>query len=181
MNPLATFLGRPAARPAPSLPASRAPSAQARWAGNRLALKEFGDAFLRRGAAGGDALGMVVFAQPDLGELLEIFGVGAARGLVSGLEEKLADLAGSRGLALRTDKDLWVVLLPCRSPEHTLAAIRDAFDGTYAVPVDTDDEDIVLVPDFVVRTLAGSDVSVAQAYEEARRRISRTRAAVQAN
>lgn len=156
---------------------SRARAAQPQnLASQRTALLQFGDAMIANAHGCGEPLTVLVFDQVDLPELHAIFGSAAARTLVAKFQQKLQALAGSRGLALRTDPTTWTVLLPGFDSDAAAAAAHRILGRSLATEVDCDGEDLPLIPQMAVYTVTREVAPMRHIYREMCEKIARTRA-----
>jgi hypothetical protein len=88
--------------------------------------------------------------------------------------QKLQALAGSRGLAMRSDATTWTVLLPGLNNAEAVAAVKHVFGPSLAVDVESEGEEILLVPTMEVRTVAREAAPMRHIYQEMRGRIEGT-------
>lgn len=114
---------------------------------------KLGEALLRRTRIAGQPLSVVVFELNDLPELESVFGRKVAKRVAAQALETLKRVAGRKGLARRTGPSTFAVLLPQLWVDGALAVIHANFGRTCCIEVETGDEEIVLVPDFLAQTV----------------------------
>lgn len=119
---------------------------------------------------------MIVLEQSDLAELSAIFGREVAQQLVSKMARVLQKISPAKGIVVRTDATVFTVLLPGFSRPMASTALKRALGDTFSIECDAVGEEVVLVPDFLIRTLDGEAPRVAQVYEQMCRTIARARA-----
>lgn len=135
--------------------------------GRRLAkypISTVGDEMLRQSRRDNQPLSVVVFEFRDLPELECVFGTSVAKEAVAKITAKLKRMATSKGLALRTDPTIFTVLLPGVDCDSARAGIHAMLGQTWCVEFDAGDDEIVLVPEFVVQTV-GDTESLQEVYE----------------
>lgn len=103
---------------------------------------------------------LAVFDFSDLPELQRMFGAAAARHLVARIVGVLAALDPLRGRVLRPTPTTFVVVLPTDDAGQAHELVRSALGGSFAIESDWRGEEIVVVPDFLVRPLGGPDRSI---------------------
>lgn len=143
------------------------------FSSNRAALADLGNTMLAQSCRDGEPLSVVVFDQSDLPELGSIFGSEAARHMVARIGATLHALAGSRGFAVRTGATEFTVLMPGHDVEQALACIRQALGDSYAIEVGAQHDEILLVPDFLARTVPADAESIEDVYRSMRAAIGR--------
>ena len=142
---------------------------------NCAGLTARGGALLDEARRSGRALGFVVFDFNDLLEVRAIYGARIASLLGQEIVKKLRTIAGTQGLAARTGKTQFAVLLPGYSHERALKAVHRVLGHPARVELDSHDEEIVLVPDLVVENIAPGDESIAQLHGEMLRELAQQR------
>lgn len=144
------------------------------WAPHRAALLKVGDRMLARSRRDRQPLSVVVFDEGHLPELGSLFGPEMAERMVAKLAKTLQGMATRKGLVIRTEATALTVLLPGFDGDRALAAVRQALGATGSIDFDADGEEIVLVPDFLVRTLYSDSSSIQEICEAMRRDITRS-------
>ncbi len=147
---------------------AKTPAPVRSFSANRAVLAEIGDTMLAQSRRDGEPLSVIVFDQSDLPELRSIFGSEAARQMVARIGATLHALAGSRGFAVRTGATEFTVLLPGHAVEQALASIRRALGDSYAIEVGAQHDEILLVPDFLARTVPADAASVEEVCQSMR-------------
>lgn len=112
-----------------------------------------GDEFLHRARRDRVPVTVLVLELHDLPELECVFGGQTARKAIDHTMAGLQRVAGAQGMVLRTDPTLFTVLLPDSDREDTLDLLRTAFGQSCSLELETDGEDLVLVPEFAMRIL----------------------------
>ena len=105
---------------------------------------------------------LAVFDVSELHELRQIFGDGAARDSVAVIRRALRRIDPVVGRIARTTATSFAVLLPGYDPKAALAAVRDALGDSLSIESDWHGEEIVLVPDFLIRSSDDSPAAVDQ-------------------
>jgi hypothetical protein len=141
---------------------------------HEAALHQFGDTMIADAHAAGRPLTVLVFEQADLPELHVLFGGEAARTVAARFNQKLQVLAGARGLAIRSDATTWTVLLPGLDKTQAVDAVQRVFGPSLAVDLESEGEEILLVPTMEVRTVAREIAPMRRIYQEMRGRIEGT-------
>ena len=142
---------------------------------HEAALHHFGDTMIADARAAGRPFTVVVFEQADLPELHVLFGGEAARTVAARFNQKLQALAGARGLAIRSDATTWAVLLPDVDDAQAVSAVERVFGPSLAVDLESEGEEILLVPTIAVRTVAAREhAPMRSIYQEMRGRIAGT-------
>jgi GGDEF domain-containing protein len=116
-------------------------------------------------------LSLVVFDCSDLLEVRAIYGSEISRKLIAHIVKKLTALAGKRGLAARTGAAQFSVALPL-GRDLTLQAIERVLGNPTRIEMDSDSE-IVVVPDFLVKTATDELNSVQSLYHSLCRDLGR--------
>lgn len=119
---------------------------------------------------------IVVLEQSDLLELSAIFGRDVAQQLVSKMARTLQNISPAKGIVVRTDATVFTVLLPGFSRLVASTALKRALGDTLSFECDAGNEEVVLVPNFLIRTIEGDSPPVAQVYEQMCSAIARARA-----
>lgn len=152
-----------------------APPERKDWGTTRAAFAQMGDGLIAQSLEKGQPVTVVVLEQGDLAELSATFGPGVARKLVARLAAKLQTVACAPGAVARTDVAVFTLLLPGFTHAMASAALQAALGSTVSIEVDAGDEELVLMPDFLIRTLQGASAPLAEVYDSMRRTIERAR------
>lgn len=121
-------------------------------------------------------LSVVMFRLSDLPELRSIFGDAIAGQLLASLSRSLASIAAAGGVFMRTDADMFTALLPSLDKDAALAATRQAFGCGLAIELDASDDEVVIVPDVLIRMVPAAHQTIAALYEEMLRNLESSRA-----
>jgi GGDEF domain-containing protein len=133
---------------------------------DKSALFTLGDQRLREARHAGRALSLALFQFRDLKEVRSIYGSGVKRELIAQVAEQLAAAAGSRGLVARTAANEFALLLPGADRNKAAQAISRAMGNPVRIEIESDDHEIVLVPEYQIEC-AGTDFnSVEELYRE---------------
>jgi GGDEF domain-containing protein len=120
-------------------------------------ISKVGDEMLRQSRRDNQPLSVVVFEFRDLPELEYVFGSRVAKEAVAKITAKLMRMATSKGVARRTGPTIFTVLLPGVDCDSAGAGIRAMLGQTWCVEIEAADDDIVLVPEFMVRTICDTE------------------------
>lgn len=145
------------------------------WAATKDAFVAMADDMLAQTLRKRQPLSVLVMEQIDLAELAAIFGADVAQRFVRKLAATLRRVAPGRGVVVRTDAAVFAVLLPGLTRDEAHAAVKDAFGATLSIEVDAGEEEVTLVPDFLIRTVVTESVSIATLYDDMRRVLARAR------
>lgn len=151
---LGTVLAVPAPRPADAL------RDETTGLYNSAGLLARGDALLAEARRGGKALGLVVLDFNDLREVRAIYGSRIAGMLRQQIVKKLRAIAGTQGQVARTGKTQFAILLPGQCRERALKAVHRVMGQPARVELDSDGEEIVLVPDWLAENIAPGDEQI---------------------
>lgn len=157
--------------------AASAPAEQSAWpdettlAANRMALKEAGDKLIAQSRRDKKPLSVIVFDQSDLPEVHTIYGRKVALQFSEKLAETLHTMAKPRGQVFRTELRVFTVLLPGFGSDRAQAAVRQAMGSTCSIEFNADDDEIVLLPDFLIQTVHSNTSSMSRLYRTMRRDI----------
>lgn len=139
--------------------------------------------FARRGAElleqmrrDGRPLSLVVFDFSDLMEVRSIYGREVSRKLLARVVRKMQAVAGSRGLAARTGKTEFSILLPGASRDKAQAIIQRVMGKPSRIEFDAGDSEIVLVPDIMAEAAAPAVETIDELYREVSRNLAQARA-----
>lgn len=146
------------------------------WGATKAAFARMADGLVADSQRKQQPFTIVVLEQSDLPELSAIFGLDAAQHLVSKMARTLQNISPAKGIVVRTDATVFTVLLPGFSRPMASAALKRALGETFSIECDAGDEEIVLVPDFLIRTLDRDSPPVAQVYAQMCSAITRARA-----
>ena len=138
---------------------------QKSWTLDKDAMFKAGDEMLHRRRGDNHPLSVAVFDLSDLPELQCVFGRQATRDFIAQTAVRLQGLIARKGLAARTGATTFTVLLPGVDRDGALAVIRAALGQPCCIELAAGGEEIVLVPDFMVRTVSGDSVCLSEVYE----------------
>ena len=133
--------------------------------GNRQALVHVGETVLAQARAHGRPLTAVVLDFADLLEVRDIYGRHVAHKVLLRVVRKMQAVAGQQGVAFRTGKAQFTVLLPGNC-EKAQAAVQRVLGTPSRVEFDAGDSEIVLVPDVMAETAAPAVETVDELYRE---------------
>lgn len=149
---------------------------QKSWTQDKDSLFKVGDEMLRRARGNNRVLSVAVFELSDLPELQCVFGWRATRDVIAQIAVRLQGLIARKGFAVRTSATTFTVLLPGVDRDGALAVIHAALGQPCCIEwVAAGGEEIVLVPEFMVRTVSGDSVCVSEVHESLRRDIAQAR------
>lgn len=157
--------------------AASGPARQTTWpdeqalAANRMALMEAGDRLIAQSRRNKKPLSVIVFDQGDLPELHSIYGREIAERCSGKLAEALRAMATPLGQVFRTEASVFTVLLPGLGSDRAQAAVRQALGSTCSIEFDADDDEIVVLPDFLVQTVRSDTPAMSRLYWAMRREI----------
>lgn len=141
-----------------------APDDQNGWRLDKNPMFKVGDEMLRESRRDNQPLSVLVFALSDLPELECVFGSRVAKKAVAKMTAKLERMATRKGLALRTGPTIFTVLLPGVGCDSARAGIHAMLGQPCRIEFDASDDEIVLVPEFMVRTVCDTE-SLQEVYE----------------
>lgn len=160
-------------RPDPAVENTRIDESTALY--NLAGFTAHGDEMLAACNSVGRPLSVAVFDCADLLEVRAIYGNRMARKLADRIVRKLSALSVGRGLAARTGRAEFSVVLPGMGREKALAAIHRVLGNPLRIELDVGHSEIVLVPAFLVET--GTDCSsVEELHGDLRRELARQKA-----
>ena len=116
--------------------------------------------------AGHQDSSLAVFDVSELTELRDIFGDGAACHTEAVIRRALRRIDPLMGRILRPTATSFAVMLPGYDAEGALAAVHGALGETPSIDSDWHGEELMVVPDFRVRSLSDPRESVGQVYEQ---------------
>ena len=119
---------------------------------------------------------LVVLDFADLLEVRSIYGRATCRRVEARVVQKVKAIAGARGLAARTGKTEFTVLLPAAGRERAEAIVQRQLGKPSRIEFDAGDSEIVLVPDILCETAAPELESVDELYREVAVNMSALRA-----
>ena len=134
-----------------------------------------GDEMLCRARGNNRPLSVAVFELSDLPELQCVFGWRATQDVIAQTAVRLQGLIARKGLAVRTSATTFTVLLPGVDRDGALAVIHAALGQPCCIEWVAGGEEIVLVPDFMVKTVSGDSVCVSEVHESLCRDIAQAR------
>lgn len=131
---------------------------------NQAGLLDYGAAMLRAARTERRPLAMVILDFSDLPEVQGIYGNRISRKVLARVTGKLVAAAGRKGLAARTGKAQFALLLPGIGREKAQLAIQKAMGTPCRIEFDAGDSEIVLVPEVLADCISPDCDSVAQLY-----------------
>lgn len=131
-----------------------------------------GDELLVAARREGRPLSVAVFDFADLLEVRKIYGSRVAHKLMARIANKLTNLAPDHGLAARTGPAEFSAVLPGMSREKALAAIARVLGSPLRIELDLGDDEIVLVPNFLVDSAGTDTASVDEIHRELHRELA---------
>lgn len=134
-----------------------------------------GHEMLCRSSVGYRPLSVVVLDLNDLPELECIFGTLAAEEIIVQTAARLQRLATRKGLAVRTGATLFTVLLPDVDHDEARDLIGAALGQHGCIELEAGGDEIMLVPEFRVRTVFGHAVSLKKTIESLCRDMAQSR------
>lgn len=161
------------AAPAPPAAAAPAPLSRKTFPADTTRLAALGDAMLCKCRRQGQPLSIAVFDFSDLPELQAVFEGRIANGFGSLIAGRLQLIAQAKGVVVRTGPTTFAVLLPNFDANRARMAIRAALGRACCIEFDIGHSEILLVPEFAVRTVHGDAESIEQAYQNLRAELAR--------
>ena len=123
-------------------------------------LAVMGNEMLQKTRNRNQPLSIVVFDFSDLPELQNIYAGQVPRDLGRTIERKLQSVAPAKGTVVRTGPTTFAVLLPNFDTRKTLRAVREAFGKACCFEFAMGDNEILLIPDYLVKTIRSGTESV---------------------
>lgn len=117
-------------------------------------------------------LSVVLFDCADLLEVRYIYGSQVSRQLTMRLVGRLKVLAGADGLVARTGPTQFTLVLPGLGHEETGQAIQRVLGLPSRVEIEAGDSEIVVVPDYMIKTAHSETASISQIYQDLCRDLS---------
>ena len=117
---------------------------------DKSALFTLGDQLLREARRSGRELSLTVFEFSDLKEVRSIYGSRVKRQLMAQVATKMAAAAGSRGVVARTAANEFALLLPGADRHKAAQIIGRAMGNPVRIEIESDNHEIVLVPEFQI-------------------------------
>lgn len=170
---LATWLGlvmKSTARPKTAISAE-----QKKWLRDKQAMLVAGNEMLGRCRRDNQPLSVVVFSVDNLPQLKSVFGRDVARQFVSKALARLSGMATEKGLAARTGATVFTVLLPGLGHDRAVALVHETLGNPCRIELNAGENDAVLVPVFMVKTVNKETASIEDVYQAMRRNISQAR------
>jgi GGDEF domain-containing protein len=141
-------------------------AARSRLLSDKSALFALGDQRLRETRRAGRPLSLAVFEFSDLKEVRGIYGRRVKRAVMTQVAARMAAAAGSRGVVARTAPTEFTLLLPGSDRHKASQAICRAMGDPVRIEIESDDHEIVLVPELQIEC-AGADIeSIEELYLE---------------
>ena len=119
-----------------------------------------GDAMLQKARKKNQPLSIVVFDFSDLPELQIIYEGQVPRDLGRTIANMLQNVAPAKGVVVRTGPTKFAVLLPNFDTRKTLGAVYAAFGKACCLEFALGDNEILLIPDYLVKTIRSGTHSV---------------------
>jgi GGDEF domain-containing protein len=133
---------------------------------DKSALFALGERRLHEARRASRPLALAVFEFSDLKEVRAIYGSHVKRAVTAQVVARMAAAAGSRGVVARTAPTEFTLLLPGSDRHKARQAIRRAMGDPVRIEIESDDHEIVLVPEFQIEC-AGADIeSIEELYLE---------------
>lgn len=132
---------------------------------SREGLLDAANQLLQQARADGRPLSVAVLELSDLPELHRLFGRRLAQQVLIRTGRKLRAVAGPKGLAARTSPTQFTLVLPGVDEDAVLLSLRTVFGEACCIEDDGNSEEVVLLPQFEVATMAGNDASIEPVYE----------------
>lgn len=123
-----------------------------------------GAQLLRAALANAQPLTLAVLQVHDLPEVELVFGRAVAEQVIDSVIAELSRAAGRKGLVVRSGPDAFGLLAPGRGAEAAVAALAARFGKPCTIELDTDQGEILLLPDLRVHELQAGE-SVRHEYE----------------
>jgi diguanylate cyclase (GGDEF)-like protein len=142
---------------------------------SRLGLVREGDALLARCQRADRRLALVVIEFPDLQEVQQIYGRRIGQKVVERVVSRMRRIAGVRGLAARTGRTQFTLLLPGKGRHEAYAAVQRVLGQPSRIEFDAGDSEIVLVPDMGGEAADAATRTVDEVYREVAGTIARQR------
>lgn len=139
---------------------------------NRHGLAAAGAHLLRQARQEGKPTSLVVLDFNDLLEVRSIYGRETSRKLHLHVVRRIKAIAGAHGLAARTGKTQFTVLLPGASAERAEAALHRALGRPSRIEFDAGDCEVVLVPDVMWEVAAPAVETVDELYGDVARMLA---------
>jgi diguanylate cyclase (GGDEF)-like protein len=143
---------------------------------NPRGFSQLGAELLEQARREGKPLSLVVFDFSDLMEVRSIYGREVSRKLLARVVRKMETVAGRRGLAARTGKTEFSILLPGAGRDKSKSIIQRALGKPSRIEFDAGDSEIVLVPDIMAEAAAPAVETVDELYREVFRNLAQARA-----
>lgn len=143
---------------------------------NSQGLGRAGALVLRRARQEGRPVSLVVLDFSDLLEVRGIYGREISRKVHACVVTKMKAIAGARGLAARTGKSQFTVLIPGAGRERAQDAVQRVLGKPSRIEFDAGDSEIVLVPDILCERAAPDVETVDELYSEVVRSLADMRA-----
>jgi len=133
--------------------------------GDASCLAVVGDAMLQKARKKNQPLSVVVFDFSDLPELQIIYEGQVPRDLGRTIANMLQNVAPAKGTVVRTGSTRFAVLLPNFDTRKTLRAVHAAFGKACCLEFALGDNEILLIPDYLVKTIRSDKESVEEVCE----------------
>lgn len=141
-------------------------AAGSRLLSDKSALFALGDQRLRETRRAGRPLSLAVFEFSDLKEVRGIYGSRVKRAVMTQVVARMAAAAGSRGVVARTAPTEFTLLLPGADRHRARQAICRAMGDPVRIEFESDDHEIVLVPELQLECAGAEIESIEELYLE---------------
>lgn len=142
---------------------------------NHDGMLQLGERMLERARSERHALTLLVLDFSDLLEIRTIYGREITHRLLTRVVRKMRALAGPDGLAVRSGKTEFAVLLPRASRDQAAAQLARVLGRPGRIEFDAGDSEIVMVPDVMAETAAPAVETVGDLYAELVRNLAEHR------
>lgn len=143
---------------------------------NRQGLGRAGEGLLQTARREGKPLSLVLLDFSDLPEVRSIYGREISRKLHLRVVRRMKAIAGAHGMAARTGKAQFTILLPGVGRERAQAMVQRLLGKPSRIEFDAGDSEIVLVPDILCEMAAADMETVDDLYSEVAHNLAQMRA-----
>ena len=133
---------------------------------NARGFAQAGEEVLAQSRRAGKAASVVVLEFDDLLEVRSIYGREAAQEALARMVGRLQDVAGHKGIAARTGRTQFAVLIPGANRERAEAIVRRVLGKPARVEFEAGGEEVVLVPDIQCEAAAPACESAEELYRD---------------
>jgi diguanylate cyclase (GGDEF)-like protein len=143
---------------------------------NRQGLCRAGELLLRQARQQGRPASLIILDFSDLQEVRSIYGREISRKVHAKVVAKMKAIAGPRGLAARTGKGQFSILVPGAGREQAQATVQRLLGKPSRIEFEAGHSEIVLVPDLLCEMAAPDVETVDELYCEVARGLAEMRA-----